>query len=86
MCDDHVEAQHQQQQGEAALKKPVQGSSYSAQSKESHHLRLSLLLKVGWIYVLLDEHGFNIQRVPKLKGKPFWGLIALLFTGFSKQS
>ncbi len=48
---DHVEAEHQQQQREAALQKPVQGSSHSAQSKKPHHLEAFIKIVVEMFFL-----------------------------------
>ncbi len=38
MRDDHVEAEHEEQEGEGALQEAVEGSGHAAQAEEPHNL------------------------------------------------
>ncbi len=38
MSDDHVEAEHEEQEGEGALQEAVEGAGYAAQAEQPHNL------------------------------------------------
>jgi len=43
---DHVEAEHEEQQGEAALQEPVEGPGNPAEPEQPHHLKEMIYISI----------------------------------------